>query len=162
MKATVQITFLVDSLEDVERIVHAGMGSSVTLEATSVVEESEPAGDGPADSVEPTPAEKRSAAAKKAAATKAANKAKKEAADKAAAGTPVDDDPLGIGVTEPAPAVKVDEAGLKKAVTIAIKEKGIDAVRSVFGGFKSKSGEECAKLSDVKEKDYAKVVEALA
>jgi len=59
-----------------------------------------------------------------------------------------------------APAVSEDD--LKMAVKGAIESKGIEAVRETFLGFKGKSGKPCVKMSDVREKDRADLVEALA
>jgi hypothetical protein len=59
-----------------------------------------------------------------------------------------------------APAVSEDD--LKTAVKGAIESKGIEAVRETFLGFNGKSGKPCVKMSDVREKDRADLVEALA
>ena len=60
-----------------------------------------------------------------------------------------------------ADAPVVTEGALKKAVKAAVEATGLDAVRSVFAGFKGKDGEPCYKLSDVKPSDYAAVIQEL-
>jgi len=173
MKATVTISFEVDDLESVERIIKSGTGSATEVESVAVDTPagtvrltSIPAPEAPAEApvsdagAEDAAVAKRKAAAAKARETRAKNKAKRDAANTEVVAEVDDETPAETPAKKP--DAKVTDLDLKKAVKTAIESKGIDAVRSVFASFKSKSGEPCAKLSDVKESDFSKVVEALA
>lgn len=102
--------------------------------------------------------------AKKAARAKVRRAEKaKAAADAAAADTEVDPLDELTGETEAAPEVDEDatEKDLHQAVKVAIEGVGIDKVREIFLTFKSKASKPCAKMSDVKEKDFGAVIAAL-
>jgi len=145
MITSVTITLDLADLAAVERIrllfdgIAAGLGTNVEEPETVGPPEPEPETVGPP---EPEPEPEPEPVAKKPAKKKAAKK-KKVAAKKPAA-----------------PAVSEDD--LKTAVKGAIESKGIEAVRETFLGFNGKSGKPCVKMSDVREKDRADLVEALA
>lgn len=153
----INFTIEVNDLADVDKltnILKTGLGSAVEVKADVPAED-------PAANADDAAA-RRSAGAKKSAATRAANKAKKKAEDDAA---PTDD---GSSVSQPpattgkaAKAPKVTEGALLKAVKGAIARTSTDEVRTAFAAFNSKAGSPCAKLSDVKEKDYAELVGVL-
>lgn len=155
MKIT--ITLEVNDLTDVDKITNilkAGLGSAAIVE-TVTSEDAPPAKPDAA-------ATKRSEGAKKSAATRAANKAKKKAA--ADAGTTGGGSATSQSSTtteKTAKAPKVTEGALLKAVKGAIARTSTDEVRTAFASFNSKDGSPCAKLSDVKEKDYAELVGVL-
>lgn len=74
--------------------------------------------------------------------------AKAAEAEAAKAAEVVDEDPFGVG-----PEVTLDD--LKNAVRQCIEANGVDAVKAIF------EQHSAAKISEIKETDYATVLEAL-
>lgn len=154
MKVQITTTHEVKDVNDISRIgaiLEAGLGSAVEINEVTEV----PA-DPPVAEDDGGGAAKRSEAAVKAAATRAKNKRDKEAKKTT---------PKKVSGETTAPPVadapKVTEGMLNKAIRAAVEAVGIDGVRSVIGGFKSKDNKPCTTLTSIKEVDYAEVVEAL-
>lgn len=157
MKATIHISLeigdhnvvdriiQVDNPDVLERILQACLDSAVVIDSVAKAGPSDP-------EILPPVADERAAmrreAAQRGAETRAKNKAEKEV--EAGSAPPIAETP------------KVTIAAVEKAIRAAVEAKGIDAIRSVYSGFTGKDGEPCVKLSEIKESDYAAVIEELA